>query len=126
MWSRAAALSLASVAALACTAPVAAEPPSAGTIAAEKKVRLVMGKLRGIRQADADHPVRIVLRAEGDSLTNVRVVLRNDEDEIVGRSKRFTLAKGQRKDVRIEVDGPLPHGRYVAHAKGRTSSAVSP
>jgi len=85
-----------------------------------------MGKLRGIKQADADHPVRIVLRAEGDRLTNVRVVLRNEDDEIVGRSKRLTLAKGERKDVRIEVDSPLPHGRYVAHAKGRTSTpAVS-
>jgi hypothetical protein len=126
MWSRVAALSLASVAALACAAPAVAASPSAGTIAAEGDVRLVMGKLRGIKQADADHPVRIVLRAEGDRLTNVRVVLRNEDDEVVGKSKRLTLAKGERKDVRIEVDGPLPHGRYVAHAKGRTSTpAVS-
>lgn len=126
MRSRAAALSLASVVALACAAPVAAAPSSAVTTAAEQdEVRLVMGKLRGVKQADADHPVRIVLRAEGDALASVRVVLRNADDEIVGRSKRFALAEGQRKDVRIEVDGPLPRGRYVAHAKGRTRTVVS-
>jgi hypothetical protein len=125
MRTRAASLSLASIAALACAVPAVAGPPSAGTVAAEDDVRLVMGKLRGIRQADTDHPVRIVLRAEGDRLTNVRVVLRDEDDEIVGKSKRLTLAEGERKDVRIEVDGPLPHGRYVAHAKGRTSTPAS-
>jgi hypothetical protein len=124
MWARAAILSVTSIAVLAAAAPVTAAP-SSGTITAEEKARLVMGKLRGIRQADADRPVRIALRAEGDALTNVRVVLRNEEGEVVGRSKRLALAEGQRKDVRIEVDGPLPHGRYVAHANGRTRTAVS-
>lgn len=120
MRSRAAALSLVAIAALACAAPIAAAPPSAGTIAAEETPRLVIGKLRGIKQADADHPVRVRLRAEGGDLASVRVVLRNEDDEIVGTSKRFALAEGQRKDVRIEVDGPLPLGRYAAQAKGRS------
>jgi hypothetical protein len=120
MRSRAAVLSLASIAVLACAAPAAAEAPSPGTVAAEEKVRLAIGKLRGIKQADEDHPVRVVVRAEGDDFASVRVVLRNEDDEVVGTSKRFALAEGQSKDVRIRVDGPLPLGRYVARAKGRT------
>lgn len=116
MWSRAATLCLAAIAVLACAVPVAAAPPSA----AQDEVRIVMGKLRGLQQADEDHPVRVNLRAEGDSLVGVRVVLRNEDDEVVGRSKRFRLPEGERKDVRIEVDGPLPRGQYFARVKGRT------
>jgi hypothetical protein len=120
MWSRAAAFSLASIAVLASAASVAAAPPSAGTVAADEEVRIVMGKLRGLQRADEDHPVRVSVRAEGRALARVHVVLRNEDDEIVGRSKRFALAEGESKDVRIEVDGPLPLGRYFARAKGRT------
>jgi hypothetical protein len=125
MLRRAAVLSLTSIATLACAMPAAAEAPSAAAVADDEKARLAIGKLRGMKQADEDHPVRVVVRAEGDDFVSVRVVLRNADDEIVGTSKRFELAGGQRKDVRIRVDGPLPLGRYVARAKGRTGPVGS-
>lgn len=114
-------MGLSSIVALACAGPAIADRAGEGTVAAdEEELRLVVGKLRGIKQADEDRPVRLAVRAEGAALATVHVVLRNDDGEVVGRSKRFALAEGQRKDARIEVDGPLPLGRYVARATGRT------
>lgn len=82
--------------------------------------RLVVGEPQGLPQADEDRPVRVSVKAVGSNVSRVQVVLRDSDGKVVGRSRRFGLAEGERKVARVKVRDDLPVGRYIARATGHT------
>jgi ABC-2 type transport system ATP-binding protein len=83
--------------------------------------RLVVGKPRGLARASkGELPVRVPVKAVGAPVRRIRVVLRNRNGVVVGKSRRFALKAGQRKvaRVRLRVEDLAP-GRYRARAFGR-------
>jgi len=96
------------------------EPISGAGVGMAAKARLIVGKPRGLRRARKGGPhVRVAVRARGVAVRRVKVVLRH-RGKVVGTSRRFKLANGQRKVTRVRVRRRLPFGRYVARASGRT------
>jgi len=82
--------------------------------------RLVVGKPRGLKRARRGRPVRVAVRARGANVRRVQVTLRR-RGKIVGKSRRFNLAAGERKVARVRVKHPLKLGRYTARATGRVA-----
>ena len=89
---------------------------------AVRKARLVASKPKNLRRARRGRPVRVIVRARGAKVRRIRVVVRKRGGKVVGASKRrFQVAAGRRKVVRIRVKRPLAKGRYVVRAVGRTT-----
>lgn len=97
--------------------PIAASGQPVGT--AKQKASLKVGKPRGMRRARKGRPVRVAVRARGANLRRVQVVLRRKNGKVVGKSRRFKLAAGQRKIARVRVKRDLRRGRYVVRGFGR-------
>jgi ABC-2 type transport system ATP-binding protein len=86
-----------------------------------RKAALVVGRPRGMRLARNGRPVRVPVRARGAKVKRVRVALRTRRGRAVGRSRRFSLAAGQRKVARVRVRRDLPAGRYRVRVAGRSA-----
>jgi ABC-2 type transport system ATP-binding protein len=85
--------------------------------------QLIVGKPRGLRRARKGRPVRVPVRARGAAFRQVRVVLRKN-GRVVGRSRHFKLAAGQRKIARVAVRRRLRTGRFTVRASGRTKAGL--
>ncbi|HEX2161352.1 MAG TPA: CocE/NonD family hydrolase [Thermoleophilaceae bacterium] len=114
------------------SSPTAATGPGQGGVdragdeAGSERVRLVVGKARGLATARrGERPVRVVVRARGGAVRRIRVVLRNRRGKAVAVSRRFGLQAGQRKVVRmgLRVDR-LRAARYRVQAAGRAQGEV--
>ncbi len=86
-------------------------------------LRLRLGPTKGMRRARRGRPFRVRVRGFGDTLTGVRVLLRDRLNRRVGASGPFTL-KGRTRKPRIRVGRRLRRGRYRLTATGQNAEGI--
>ena len=86
-------------------------------------LRLRLGPTKGMRRARRGRPFRVRVRAFGDTLTGVRVLLRDRLNRRVGASAPFTL-KGRTRKPRIRVGRRMRRGRYRLIATGQNAEGI--
>ncbi len=87
------------------------------------KLSLRVGATRGMRRARRGRPFRIRVRAVGDTVTGVRLLLHDRLNRRVGSSRPFTLT-GETRKPRIRVTRRLRKGRYRISATGVTAEGI--
>jgi ABC-2 type transport system ATP-binding protein len=93
-------------------------------LAAAPKLRVVVGATRGMRRARRRHPFLLRVRAVGDRLSAVKLVLRNRRGRRVGSTKSFTLGPKSRR-VRVRVNRRIKAGRYRFSAVGTSPEGIA-
>lgn len=86
-------------------------------LTAKPRLKIAVGGTRGMARAKRGRDMFLRVRASGDRLGNVRVILRNAKKQQVGSSKTFTLGV-RSKRVRIKVNRRIRHGLYRFTATG--------
>ena len=84
---------------------------------------LRVGPTRGMRRARRGRAFRVRVRALGDTLTGVRLIVRDRLNRRVGASAPFTL-KGSTRKPRIRVTRRLRRGRYRIVATGANAEGI--
>lgn len=84
---------------------------------------LRVGPTRGMRRARRGRAFRVRVRALGDTLTGVRLVVRDQLNRQIGSSGAFTL-KGKTRKPRIRVTRRLRKGRYRIIAMGANAEGI--
>jgi hypothetical protein len=86
-------------------------------------LKLRVGPTRGMRRARRSRAFRVRVRASGDTLVGVRLVVRDRLNVQVGSSAPFTL-KGRTRKPRIRVRRRLRRGRYRIVAMGANAEGI--
>jgi len=87
-------------------------------------LKLRVGGTRGMGRARRGRAFRVRVRALGDTLTGVRLIVRNRRGRRVGSSVRFTL-KGKARRPRVKVRRRLRKGRYRIVATGVNAEGIA-
>ena len=91
---------------------------------ATPKVKVAVGATRGMRKARRGHAFFLRVRAVGDRLSGVKVIVRNRRGRRVGSTKSFTLATKSRR-VRVKVNRRITAGRYRFSAAGTSPEGIA-
>lgn len=86
--------------------------------------RLRVGPTRGMRRARRGRPFKIRVRAVGDTLTGVRLIVRDRLNRQIGSSARFML-KARTRKPRVRVRRRLGPGRYRIIATGENAEGIT-
>ena len=87
-------------------------------------LKLRVGPTRWMRRARRGRAFKVRVRAVGDTLTGVRLIVRDRLNRRVGSSRRFTL-KGRTRKPRVRVRRRLRKGRYRIVATGANAEGIA-
>ena len=87
------------------------------------KLKVVVGATRGMRKAKRKRNFFLRVRAVGDRLAGVQVIVRNRLNRRVGSTKAFTLGPKSRR-VRVRVNRRIRPGRYRFTAVGTSPEGI--
>jgi ABC-2 type transport system ATP-binding protein len=88
------------------------------------RLKVVVGATRGMRKARRKRNFFLRVRAVGDRLNGVKVIVRNRLNRRVGSTKAFTLGPKSRR-VRVRVNRRIRPGRYRFTAVGSSPEGIS-
>ena len=86
--------------------------------------RLRVGPTRGMRRARRGRAFKVRVRALGDTLTGVRLIVRDRLNRRIGSSKPFML-KGKTRKPQVRVRRRLRRGRYRIVATGANAEGIT-
>jgi hypothetical protein len=93
-------------------------------VKAPPALKLRVGPTRGMRRARRGRAFKVRVRAVGDTLTGVRLIVRDRLNRRVGASRPFTL-KGRTRKPRVRVTRRLRKGRYRIVATGANAEGIA-
>jgi hypothetical protein len=85
---------------------------------------LRVGPTRGMRRARRGRAFKVRVRAQGDTLTGVRLIVRDRLNRRIGSSRPFMLKSKTRKP-RIRVTRRIRRGRYRIIATGENAEGIT-
>jgi ABC-2 type transport system ATP-binding protein len=93
-------------------------------LSAVPRLKVAVGPTRGMRKARRGRAFFLRVRAVGDRLSGVKVILRNRRGKRVGSTKAFTLA-GKSRRVRVRVNRRVTAGRYRFSATATSPEGIA-
>jgi hypothetical protein len=84
---------------------------------------LRVGPTRGMRRARRGRAFKVRVRAVGDTLTGVRLIVRDRLNRRIGSSGSFML-KGRTRKPRVRVTRRVRKGRYRIIATGANAEGI--
>ncbi len=93
-------------------------------LSAQPRLKVAVGPTRGMRKARRKRNFFLRVRAVGDQLSGVRVIVRNRRHRRVGSTKVFRLGTRSRR-VRVRVNRRIKPGRYRFTAVGTSPEGIT-